>query len=234
MNVEELHQYIRQVIDSKCKALVLNFNVNGVNLALRHSWMKSFFKEAQLVFCDGDGVRWGVRLLGLKVPPKITYAAWMWQLSEFCVQKKFSMFFLGGDIGVAEKAAKKLRYHNNTLNIVGTHHGFFKKEGAETAAIVQKINQCKPDILILGFGMPLQEKWLKENWLELEAHIFLTGGAVFDYISGELKRAPNWMIKFHLEWLYRFLQEPKRMFNRYIIGNPMFILRILIERFKRS
>lgn len=142
------------------------------------------------------------------------------------------MFFLGSKPGIAEKAAQRLQERHPNLVIAGTHHGYFDKTpgSLENEAIIQQINAARPNILIVAFGMPLQEKWLMENWERIDANIALTGGAVFDYISGELARAPRWMTDNGLEWLGRLLIEPGRLWKRYVIGNPLFLWRILLQR----
>ncbi|MEX2092862.1 MAG: WecB/TagA/CpsF family glycosyltransferase, partial [Pirellulales bacterium] len=158
------------------------------------------------------------------------YDRWIWQLAELADQKGYRVFFLGGEPGVAAEAAKNIQRRFPRLKFVGTHHGYFKKTGEETEQVIAAINQARPDILVLGFGMPVQEKWLRDNWNNVEAHVFLTGGAVFDYASGRASRAPAWMIRFNLEWLYRFMQEPKRLFIRYFWGNPYFMCKVLLEK----
>ena len=117
--------------------------------------------------------------------------------------------------------------------IAGTSHGYFNKEAysAENQAVIESINKSRPNILIVGFGMPMQEKWLNENWQSIDSNIALTGGAVFDYISGELKRGPKWMTEHGLEWLARMLIEPKRLWKRYFIGNPKFLFHVILQRF---
>ncbi len=143
---------------------------------------------------------------------------------------------MGAKPGVTAKAATKLKERHPNLQIVGTHHGYFDKipDSAENEAIIAQINAVKPNILILGFGMPLQEKWLLENWDKIDANIALTGGAVFDYISGELQRGPKWMTDNGFEWLARLLIEPKRLWRRYLLGNPLFLYRVLKQRISRS
>ena len=230
VNRKEVHQLIENVIHCSEKALVLNVNIHCVNLAWRHAWLRDFLKEAALVFCDGDGVRWGLKILGYKPPPKITYDRWIWELCEFCDREKFSLFFLGGKPGVSEQAAHRLKARYPGLKIAGTQDGYFAKEGEENEQRIAAINRLKPDILVVGFGMPLQEKWLAQNWRRIQAHIFLTGGAVFDYASGSAKRAPQWMLEWHLEWLFRFIQEPHRLFIRYAFGIPYFFLRIFLVK----
>ena len=226
----ELHQFLAEAIRRRRKALVLNVNVHCVTLALRNPRYKKFLCDAPLVFCDGDGVRWGLRLLGHRPPPKITYASWLWDLAAFCERRHYSLYFLGARPGVADLAARRLQGVFPGLRIAGIYHGYFDREGPENERVIQDIRRVKPDILIVGLGMPIQEEWLSRHWQRMEANIFLTGGAVFDYASGTLRRAPGWMRTLHLEWLFRFLQEPRRLFKRYVFGNLYFFYRVLAER----
>ena len=233
VTVVQLHDYIRTVINAKKKGLILNVNVHGLNLAYAQPWMYDFLNNGSLVFCDGAGVRLAGKILRTYIPPRITYADWMWQFSAFAQENDFSFFFLGGKPGVADKAAATLQDHFPNLRIVGVHHGYFNKSagGTENNRILQQINNTKPNILVVGFGMPLQEKWLMANWDYVDANIALTGGAVFDYISGELQRAPKWMTDNGLEWLGRLMIEPRRLWRRYIIGNPLFFWRVMKQKF---
>ena len=158
----------------------------------------------------------------------------MWKLAEFSVENGHSIFFLGAKPGVAEKASEKLRFRYPDLMISGIHHGYFNKDenSLENRRVIRAINESQPDILLVAFGMPLQEKWLMANWDKVHAHVALTGGAVFDYISGSLQRGPRWMTDHGLEWLARLLIEPRRLWKRYLIGNPLFIYRVLRERIR--
>ncbi len=225
-----IHAFIKETADKGGKAIVLNVNVHCVVLALRNKWLFDFLNRAEMVFCDGDGVRWGFKILGSEVPPKTTYDRWIWQLSEFCAANGLSMYFLGAKPGVAVDAAEKLREKYPALKIAGAEHGHFSHEGPENDAVVARINAARPDVLVLAFGMPLQEKWLMRNAEKTQAHIFLTGGAVFDYASGRAKRAPEWMIRAHLEWLFRMLREPRRLFMRYALELPYFFFRVICFR----
>jgi len=232
LTVPELHACIADYIHQQRSARVLNVNVNCLNLAYRRPWLRHLLNKAEIVFCDGSGVKLGARILGHNLPQRITYADWLWQLAEFSEPRGFTFFFLGARPGVAEKAASRLIECFPDLSIVGMHHGFFEKspDSPGNRAIIQKINALRPNILILGFGMPLQERWLMENWGRVDANVALTGGAVFDYISGELRRAPRWMTDHSLEWLGRLLIEPRRLWRRYLIGNPLFLWRVLKQR----
>ncbi len=234
VDAHAVHHYISRVIAANQKALVLNVNIHCCNLTWQTPWLQKFLGGAQLVFCDGDGVRWGLRILGLDPPPKITYDRWIWQLSGFAAQKGYTYYFLGSQPGIAEAAARMIEARVPGARVVGTHHGYFAKQGEENEKVIGEINRLKPDILILGFGMPIQEKWLLENWQRVHAHIFLTGGAVFEYVAGKARRAPAWMIRANLEWLFRFYEEPKRLFKRYVYGNPYFMVRVFCEKIRRK
>jgi N-acetylglucosaminyldiphosphoundecaprenol N-acetyl-beta-D-mannosaminyltransferase len=192
--------------------------------------MADLFDRAGIVFCDGYGVVLGARILGARIPARITYAEWMWSLSALCEEQGFSCFFLGAKEGIAAQAARKLQAAYPGLKIVGVRNGFFQMSGPENDAVVDQINKARPDILVLGLGMPIQERWLWENWGGIDAHVALTGGACFDFVSGAVKRAPRWMADNGLEWLYRLVLEPRRMFSRYVIGNPFFLWRVIRQR----
>ena len=232
-DVPTLHQEITRMIENNDHALVLNVNAHCLNLSFNHTWMREFFDQANIVFCDGFGVQLGGRILGYHIPTRIAYGEWMWQLSEFAAEHNYSLFFLGARPGITAMAAKKLQSRFPTLRILGTQHGYFDRSphSAENEAVIQTINTLRPDILVIGLGMPLQEQWLKENWHRIDTRIALTGGAVFDYTSGSLRPAPRWMKKSGLEWLGRMLIEPQRLWRRYVIGNPLFLWRIFMQRF---
>ncbi len=232
LTVRELHDYLATMIDCGRRARILHVNVHGLNLAFEQTWLRQYLNQAELVFCDGAGVILGARLLGYDIPERITYADWMWQLAEFASSRGDSLFFLGARPGVAQGAADRLRQRYPGLIIAGTQHGYFDRtiDYPENRLVIELINRARPNILVLGMGMPLQERWLCENWDYLDVNIALTGGAVFDYLSGELQRAPRWMTSHGLEWLGRLLIEPRRLWRRYLVGNPLFLARVMRQR----
>ena len=119
------------------------------------------------------------------------------------------------------------------LLISGTQHGYFNKNPGdiENSNVVEIINRAQPDILLVGFGMPLQEKWLSENRESLNVKIAITCGALFEYLSGDLKRGPRWMTEHYLEWLARMIISPRRYYKRYLRDNPIFLFRIIKQKF---
>jgi len=232
VTVVELHAKILDFVRDGGHDLVLHANVHGLNLCYRDPRLRSFFNAASLVFCDGSGVMLAARILGERIPERITYADWMWQLAAFAEREGLSLFLLGARPGVAERAAARLEERHPDLKIAGAHHGYFDRTvGApENEAVVAEINAARPDLLLVGLGMPLQERWLMQNWNRLDARVALTGGAVFDYVSEELKRGPRVLTDNGFEWLARLLIEPGRLWRRYVVGNPIFLARVLVQR----
>lgn len=234
VDVRQLHRFIRRSVSRRMKSLVLNVNIHCIVLALRESWLKDFLNQAQVVYCDGDGVRWGIRMLGHIPPPKVGFTRWIWDLADFCGNENYSLFLLGGAPGVAEQAAQRLKARAPNLRIAGTHHGYFKKSGEETEKVIELINQSRADVLIVGFGMPLQEKWIKAYWEQIQVYIFLPGGAVLDYAAGQLGQVPQWMLRLHLEWLFRIWEDPKRLAGRYAFDIPYFFLNVIREKMTQT
>jgi N-acetylglucosaminyldiphosphoundecaprenol N-acetyl-beta-D-mannosaminyltransferase len=233
VTVAELHANILDFVRGEGHALILHANVYGLNLCYRDPELRSFFNEAaSLVFCDGAGIMLAARMLGERIPERITYADWAWQLAAFAEREGLSLFLLGARPGVAESAVARLKEQYPNLKIAGVHHGYFDQTAgaSENEAVLAEINAARADVLLVGFGMPLQERWLMRNWSRIDARVALTGGAVFDYVSGELKRGPRILTDNGFEWLARLLIEPGRLWRRYVIGNPLFLLRVLRQR----
>ncbi|MCI5161167.1 MAG: glycosyltransferase [Candidatus Electrothrix sp. AX5] len=226
-----LNQYISSVIERKSKKMVLNVNVHCYNMVFKNPKLRKILNTAGVVFCDGFGVALGAKISGLCMPTRFTPADSIWSLAKLAEKKGHSFYFLGAEDGIAEKAAQNMKARYPNLKIT-THHGYFDKSynSDENNKIVKKINASKANILVVGFGMPIQEEWLEENWNDLNVNIGFSAGALFDYVSGELRRGPRWMTDNGLEWLARMLIEPKRLWRRYFIGNTVFLYKVIAER----
>jgi N-acetylglucosaminyldiphosphoundecaprenol N-acetyl-beta-D-mannosaminyltransferase len=216
------------------QAVILHVNAFAANLGARHGWLREAFRDAQMVFCDGDGIRWACRMLRLPVPPKVTYARWLPLVAAWAEEHGHSLYFLGGRPGVAAQAARNFVERHPRLRIAGTHHGYFAKSGPESEAVVAGIGEARPDVLLVCFGMPVQEQWVVANAPQLSAHVVLTGGAALDYAAGIAVPTPPWMVRMELEWLFRLWMEPRRLFTRYVVGNPEFVARVLAEKARRT
>lgn len=228
----EVLQRVDQILAADRRAVITHVHVMGLNIAYEQRWFRNFLNSADLVYCDGMGVKLGARLLGHSIPQRFTLADWMYPLAERAAQQGYSFFFLGNPPGQAEKAAERLRQLYPGIRIVGTHHGYFDKNpaSAENQALIQQINAARPDILFVGLGMPVQERWVMENWPQLQGNIVITCGAIFEYISGDLKRGPEWLTQHYLEWLVRLFVAPRRYTQRYLRDNPLFLARLIKQR----
>ena len=236
LDKDGLLRAVEEMAQSGRKATIASGNIFSFNLAYKQKWFQDFMNQADVVRLEGDGIRLGARILGHKMPRRIVFADFIWELAEFAAQRGFTLYILGARPGVADKAAARLQGRIPQLRVAGMHHGYFDKTpgSADNEAVIQQINAAKPNILLVGFGMPAQERWLAENRQRLVANVVFTCGALFDYISGDLRRAPHWMNEHGLEWLGRFLMEPRRLWRRYLIGNPTFLWHVLQQRIKGS
>jgi len=222
---------IEKIIQDQRRVVIAYANAHALNLAWKNARFANFLNTAEIVFCDGFGVRLAAQLLGRTVPARFTPPDWIGQLADLCVRQGHRMYFLGAQPGVAEKAADHLRKTYPGLDICGVQHGYFNTtdEGLDDDEVITEINRLAPQVLVVGLGMPAQEFWIEDHWSELKVNIALPVGAMFDYISGETPRAPRWMTDHGLEWLGRLIIEPRRLWKRYMIGNPHFILMVMRE-----
>ena len=215
------------------RLLITHVHVRGLHLAYENQWFREFINSSDIVYCDGMGVKLGARLLGYHIPERYTLADWYPQLIEMAHKNDFSLFFLGNPPGVAELAANNMGKDFPGLQVAGTYHGYFdtNPKGTENQAVIDKINRAQPNILMAGMGMPVQERWLLENWNDLNVNIAISVGAIFEYMAGTMKHGPKWMTQYYMEWLFRLIDRPDRYIKRYLRDNPLLLYRILQQKF---
>ena len=143
--------------------------------------------------------------------------------------KSYRIFMLGAAPGVAEKAMANARAKFPLAQFVGAASGFFSGE-EEEQAVIRRINDLNPDVLLVAMGVPRQEKWIDRHRAELVCGVVMAVGGLLDFVSERIPRAPLWMRKLGIEWCYRLYQEPFRLFRRYVIGNPLFLLRVIFRK----
>lgn len=231
LNQVELIASIIEMAESG-KSLVAYANIKTMNLAYEQHWYAEFLRTADVVYCDGFGVVFGARLVGRSILPshRATCPDWLGILAGACAENGRSLFLLAGCGKTAEKAHQRLTRQFPSLKL-GVHNGYFQKVGPENEAVIELINAFKPDILVVGFGTPLQEQWIKQNYSNIETHVFLPVGACIDYYTGLRSRGPAWLTNHGFEWLCRLATEPRRLWQRYIVGIPLFIFRLIRLRF---
>lgn len=231
LTVQDLIEYIVDAGSNDRKTIIAHTNTRGMNFSCQFPWYHNFINQADLVFCDGVGVILGAKILGYEIESvhRMTCPDYIENLALSCEEKNISLFLLAGAPGITDKAIEKLKIIAPNLAVVG-HHGYFQKSGHENDTVIEKINRFKPDILYIGFGMPLQERWILDNLDRIDARVFLPLGACLDFYTNSLPRGPRWLTDNGFEWLTRLVTEPTRLWHRYIVGNPLFLYRVLKER----
>ncbi len=224
---DELIPTIAGWIDNRQSRTVSYLNVHVLNQALTEPSLRSFLATADLVYCDGNGIRLGAHLLSHSIPDRMTGADWIWDLAA-AAAGRWRIYWIGGKPGVTQEAATILQREHPQL-VVGTDHGFHPRTGAEDAACINRINQFQPDIVLVGMGTPEQEKWVAERRAHLEAPVVWCLGATADFISGVVPRGPQWLTD-RAEWLSRLVAQPSRLWRRYLFGNTLFLARVLRHR----
>jgi N-acetylglucosaminyldiphosphoundecaprenol N-acetyl-beta-D-mannosaminyltransferase len=222
------------VVQNNHKMVVSNVNIHALNIAYENPWFKEYLNWSNLVFCDGYGVVLGSRIIGPPLHHRYTPPDWIDLLIEKGSSLSVRYFFLGSEQGITQKAGEILQTRHPRLVISGTHHGYFDRtpNSDENKAIIRQINDSNTNILMVGFGMPLQEQWIWENYDQLNVNVIFPVGAMFDFISGHIWRAPRWVTDNGLEWAGRLINNFPRLWRRYLIGNPLFFSRVIFQKIR--
>lgn len=148
---------------------------------------------------------------------------------QVLTQTTQSVYLLGGRPGVPEAVAQWMEENHPGIQIAGCHHGYYAAE--EEAEVIAEIARSGADILLVAFGAPKQDKWISEHQEALGVPVAIGVGGLFDFYSGRISRAPQWIREMGMEWLYRLLMEPARLWKRYVIGNGLFLMRVFWRQF---
>ena len=216
------------------QSTIFYLNIHVANMAKSHPRLKSILKEADVIYCDGVGIVVAARMLGQHIPTRLTAADWVLEMLERFSAHDLTVFLLGGAPGIAERACQVVEAHIPHHTVIGHHHGFIMEDAHLERNAIDTINRVRPDILIVGCGVPLQEYWIDAHRQELDVPVLYSVGALMDFISGNVARCPQWMADMGFDWLYRFLLEPRRLFGRYVVGNPWFMGRMILAMSKRQ
>ena len=216
---------IENLMSDRTPKLVVLANAHTLNLAYEQEPYKRVLQSAALVLRDGTGVSWAVKRKGIGSGHNFVGTDFVPDFCRYTSQKGYRFFFLGSEPGVAEAARKNLESLVPDVVVAGEQHGYFDED--QSAKIIEIINSTRSDILLVAMGNPKQEQWIARHLDRLNVPVCIGVGALFDYLSGRVTRAPRWMLDLGLEWVFRLLLEPERMWKRYLIGNLKFILRNL-------
>lgn len=229
------NESLEAVYEGMNRAPVRVFFVNAhcVVVAQTDRVYRQAVEHAEFVFNDGAGIEAACRLLGKPVKANLNGTDWIPRFFHYLSQqgRRYRIFFLGCRPEVVAANADALSLRWPLLETVGLQHGYFDQD----EAVVQKIIDARPDILLVGMGVPRQELFLDRHWSCLAGsglRIGIAGGAIFDFVTGTVPRAPEWMRRLRIEWLYRFWQEPRRLFYRYTIEIIVFSWIVMKQRLR--
>jgi N-acetylglucosaminyldiphosphoundecaprenol N-acetyl-beta-D-mannosaminyltransferase len=230
---QDIIEYIASGLRQGLRRRVLYANAHLLTIARDDPKLTRTFQEAELVVCDGYGAALAARLLCGRKLSRQSPPDWIDGLAARAAADQRRVFLVGGSDTAIRKAAAELIRRHPGLIVAGVMHGYFdKRPGShESKLVVDAINAARTDILIVGFGMPIQELWLWENWDKMTCKTALTVGAMFDFLSGETYRAPRWVTDNGLEWASRLVTEPRRLWRRYLVGLPVLLIRIMAAKY---
>lgn len=227
---ETLDTIEKYVKEKRCIQHVV-INASKINLMQKDDELTKIVNGCPLINADGQSIVWASKFLGHPLPERVTGIDIFTKLIEISAKKGYRPYFFGATEEVVQEVIRKFKDYYPNLNIAGYRNGYFKD--SESIKIAEDIGKSGADILFVAFSSPKKEYWIKE-YMEIMKVPFVMGvGGSFDIIAGKTSRAPKWMQKFGLEWFFRFIQEPRRMWKRYIVGNFNFIKLVINTKYKK-
>ena len=214
------------MVATQTQGYVCAVAVHALTVGYEDPEMRVALRDATLVLPDGMPVVWAAKLLGEKLEDRVYGPELMRRYNARCAERGHRVWLYGGrDQGSLVQLALNLRKANPGIEIVGGYSPPFRPMTAEEEdALVQQINEARPDVLWVGIGVPKQELWMARMRERLDVPVICAVGAAFDFHAGRISQAPGWMQKRGLEWIYRIAQEPRRLLPRYLYFNPRFVL----------
>ena len=229
MTMKTAVNLIKNTIIGKGSRFICFVNPDCLNKTFTDREYSGILQTADNVFPDGIGINIACKIIKNPMRENINGTDMLPYLCEMCLQNGWGMYFLGAKPMVAVKMKGILEARYPGLKICGCTDGYFDRSRSDE--IIEQVNSSGADILLVAFGVPWQEKWLHKYKDKINVPVMMGVGGLFDFYSGNIKRAPVWLREIGGEWIYRIMQEPGRMWKRYIIGNPVFLYRVV--RWKR-
>ena len=204
-------------------------NADCVNISYRDPEYRRILRRSAVVLADGIGVKLAGRILNTNIRQNVNGTDLFPRMCAELERQQIGLFLLGGRPGVVDDVAAWVHRNYPGLPLRGQQHGYFSQE--ETPEVLEEIRNSGAQILLVAFGAPRQEKWIAEHLDAVGAKVAMGVGGLFDFYSGRIARAPLWVREIGMEWFYRFIQEPRRMWRRYFVGNAVFLTRVVMSRF---
>jgi exopolysaccharide biosynthesis WecB/TagA/CpsF family protein len=220
---------IERLYDEPRPQLAVYVNAHTLNLAYGDPAYRDLLRRAGIVLGDGAGVMIAARFHRAPLPANLNGSDFNPKILQRAAERGWPAYLLGGEPGVAERAAGRWTRLFPRLEIAGTRDGFFPQE--RSGDVAAEIKRSGAGLVMAAMGNPLQERWLDAHLPATGARLGVGVGAFFDFSAEVVSRAPTWMNRAGIEWVYRLYQEPRRMWRRYVLGNPLFLWRVAKERF---
>lgn len=205
-------------------------NAAAINLLVVNEELRNAYNNSDLINIDGMSIVWALRYLGHSIPERVACPDLTEDILAMASKNNNTLFLLGAKESTLSECKKSMLENFPNLKIVGSQNGYFKEQ--EEPSIIEKIKSVNPDILLIGMPSPFKELFIEKNKHQFNIKYYLGVGGLFEVYAGEKKRAPKWMQNIGMEWFYRFIQEPLRLFRRYFIGNFKFVWLVLKEKNK--
>ncbi|WP_294404614.1 WecB/TagA/CpsF family glycosyltransferase [uncultured Clostridium sp.] len=204
-------------------------NAHCFNICQKNTQYRKALNNASLLLIDGIGIKLGMKICKMPEPQNMNGTDFIPKVIDLANNLNKKIYLLGAKYGVVDKAEEIIKQRYPGCKIVGKRHGYFSDK--DDGEIIDDIIKKETDLLIVGMGVPKQELWIERNKKKLESvQVVIAGGAILDFISGNVKRAPKFMRQLNLEWLYRLYKEPIRLFKRYMIGNLLFFYYVRLRK----
>lgn len=235
INLGEALETIARWIAEREPQYVCVSGVHGLMECQRDATLRQIHNRAGMVTPDGMPLVWLSRLKGYPAVERVYGPDLMLDCCRLSVERGYRHFLYGGRGGVPELLTERLQRRFPGLLIVGCHSPPFRAlTPAEDEDIVRRINDVEPDIVWVGLSTPKQERWMHEHRNGIQAPVLIGVGAAFDFHAGLLRQAPRWMRQSGLEWLFRLAMEPRRLWRRYLVNNPLFLGHLLLQVMHRE
>lgn len=228
LDVADTISLVERYIKQKEPLHLMGVNADKINELNENERLKQIVNSCGIINADGASVVKASRYLGTPLPERVAGIDLMLSLVKLSEERGYSVYLLGAKQEVVEKTAEVLRAQHPRLNLVGIHNGYFKE--SEWPDISRELKGINPDLVFVGITSPMKEYLIEYLQDDGNDSVFMGVGGSFDVISGNIPRAPKWMQKAGLEWLFRVIQEPRRLFKRYFVGNWTFIKAVWKEK----
>jgi N-acetylglucosaminyldiphosphoundecaprenol N-acetyl-beta-D-mannosaminyltransferase len=215
--------WVTEAIEAGRKDLVLTPNVDHVIRYQKDPEFRGAYAGAGLVLPDSTPLMWAARILGKPLAARASDL--MLDLCALAAERAYTVYLLGGSSEVVEAAVTSLRGRFPGILIAGWHHGYFRSDDEAVGAV----DRANPDLLFVGLGSPKQELWIARQGGRIDHRVAVCVGGAFNYVAGRVSRAPAWVQGAGLEWLWRFVQEPRRLWRRYFVEDVAFLRLVMVE-----